>query len=314
VCTVGVGSSLLCVALVATALAICVCGVERRAIAVAGWLGLCAAWAMAPRGAAVGVLRVTFMDVGQGDAAIIEVPDGEVWLIDAGGLASSRDVAAASAPGEAITRTLAVYGHDAIDVAILSHPHPDHFMGLAGLGVPVRELWVADRNALRIPVIAALAGRGTRIVVPPLGVARTAGDVALRVLAPQLDGVLAPDPVRSVNDNSLVIAVEYAGRSVLFAGDLEAEGEVALVDAGLGHVDIVKVPHHGSPTSSSAAFVAATHPSLAVISCGVANAFGFPGPDVVARWRAAGAAVARTDRDGAVIVGVSRDGRLHVGR
>jgi len=76
----------------------------------------------------------------------------------------------------------------------------------------------------------------------------------------------------------------------------------------------VKVPHHGSPTSSSEPFVAAARPKLAVISCGVANAFGFPSSEVVARWQAAGAEVARTDQDGAVEVTISPSGTLAVTR
>ena len=119
---------------------------------------------------------------------------------------------------------------------------------------------------------------------------------------------LAADPVRSVNDNSLVVDRALRGRTFLFAGDLEAEGEEALVAAGIADVDVVKVAHHGSRTSSSPAFVAATRPELAVISCGVANAFGFPSPGVVDRWREAGARVERTDVGGAITVTVASDG------
>jgi competence protein ComEC len=124
----------------------------------------------------------------------------------------------------------------------------------------------------------------------------------------------AADPVRTVNDNSLVVALRYRGRTLVFTGDIEAEGEDAVVAAGLGAADVVKVPHHGSPTSSTAGLVAATHPALAVISCGAANAFGFPSPAVVERWRAAGADIARTDRDGAVTVTVDAGGGLAVER
>ena len=147
---------------------------------------------------------------------------------------------------------------------------------------------------------------------------RTQAGVTLEVLAPRFvraeGGVAieAADPVRTVNDNSLVVAIHYRGRTLLFAGDVEHEGEDALVGAGLGRVDVVKVPHHGSPTSSTEALIAATHPSLAVISCGRANGFGFPAPAVLARWTAAGARVARTDRDGSIIVVVDAAGGLAV--
>jgi competence protein ComEC len=341
------------------------------AIAIAAWLGAIALLVAAARGslgaarASLGALactavvaiaavsaraprrdlRVTFLDVGQGDAAVIEAPGGEIWLVDAGGEPGGSQDPATTGPGDALVRFLAARGIDHVDVAIVSHPHPDHYLGLFALAgrVPVGELWSADEEAPLtpsegskaredIPIIlsegpkdpsrrtfadaqAALAAHGTRIVHPPLGTARTAQGAALVVLAPATDlgdGVLAiatADPVRSVNDDSLVVAIEYAGRRVLFTGDLEAEGEAALPAT---RADVVKVPHHGSPTSSTAALVAATRPALAVISCGVANHFGFPSPAVVARWRAAGADVLRTDQRGAITVEVDTDGRLDV--
>ena len=310
---------------------------RRTRLDAAAWFALCLTWVVAQAPAPAGALRVTFLDVGQGDAALVELPGGAVWLIDAGGHASARDLAAASAPGGVITRALAAFGHDHIDLAVLSHPHPDHYLGLAGIAVPITELWLAAEPAppprapappsalpsLR-PVLAALAARGTRIGHPPLGLARRHGDgpaaVELVVWGPRYqpaDGAPvegAADPVRSVNDNSLVLSLHYRGRVIVLPGDLEAEGEDLAVAAGVPRADVVKVPHHGSPTSSSAAFVAATRPALAVISCGRGNTFGFPSPAVVARWQAAGAEVARTDAEGAITVIVDHAGGLHVDR
>lgn len=305
---VPVGSIAIASPLVVLALVVLALGIAMRPprrVLVAGWLALCATWALGRSPPPPGTLRVTFLDVGQGDAAMLELPDGHVWLVDAGGIPSSRDP---SAPGRAITRALEVYGHDRVDLAIISHPHPDHYLGLAALGVPVREIWSVDGPP------GAFAQIAPHAVHPPLGLARAEAGAELSVRAPEYEGREAADPVRTVNDNSLVVEVRYAGRSILFAGDLEAEGEEALVTGGVGHVDVVKVPHHGSPTSSTAVFVAATHPALAVISCGVANAFGFPAPEVIARWRAAGAEVARTDEDGAVTVTISASGAIAVDR
>jgi competence protein ComEC len=157
-------------------------------------------------------------------------------------------------------------------------------------------------------------------VHPPLGLALQRGGVDVVALAPRYQAAvdapleLAADPVRSVNDNSLVIALRFAGRTLLFTGDIEAEGEDQLVAAGLSRVDVLKVAHHGSPTSSSESFIAATRPALAVISCGRGNSFGFPSAAVLARLAAVGAEIARVDLEGSVGVTVDRDGAITVER
>jgi len=284
-------------------------------------------------------LSVTFLDVGQGDSAVVELPGGEAWLVDSGGRlfgapgagASDDDKLAALAgdPGEqAVWRYLHAHRIGRLALVIVSHPHPDHYGGLAAVAahVPIDELWVSgDETADPAwhALLATLAARGTRIVQPPLGLARERRGVRLLVLAPRpdddddaaADATLAAPSGRGVNDDSLVVRLEFAGRSLLFTGDLERPGEAALVASAppaLLHADVVKVPHHGSRTSSSPALVAATTPATVVISCGVANRFGFPAAEVVARWRAAAARVLRTDESGAVSVRIDPDGRLQV--
>ncbi len=320
---VAIANPIVLVALVAVSLALV--AAKKRAF---GWIVLCAVWTLARSPAPIGSLRVTFLDVGQGDAAIIELPDGGVWLVDAGGHANAGSLARASATGAVIDRALASAGHDRVDIAIVSHPHPDHYAGLAGMTMPIGELWSAaeveaDAGASARAfdrVARMLVERGTRWVHPALGVAAERAGVALVVWAPRFQRVeggalvAAADPVRTVNDNSLVVEVRFAGRSIVFAGDLELEGEELVAAAGLRGADVVKVAHHGSPTSSSPIFVDALAPEIAVISCGRGNAFGFPSPDVVARWRAAGAEVARTDLRGAVTIVVDSGGALAMDR
>lgn len=333
-------------------------GPHAAALAAASVAVLTISWVARPRLRAGDELRITFLDVGQGDAAVIELPDGEVWLVDAGGNPNGGDLQASARPGEIVARFLRQRRIERIDVAVLSHPHPDHYLGLLAVGaaMPIDELWSAaepepepESEPVTEPepateaatdaepgsvtesepvivhggagfssVAAWLTVRGTVWRHPLLG-DELHGDVTIRVLAPRYELAEPPtiataDPVRSVNDDSLVIAVERAGRCVLFAGDLEAEGEAALIaDAGGDlRCDVVKVPHHGSPTSSSAALVAATRPTLAVISLGRGNRFGFPGPAVLDRWHAVGARVLRTDLAGAVTVTIDRAGRLDV--
>ncbi|HEX8950220.1 MAG TPA: DNA internalization-related competence protein ComEC/Rec2, partial [Polyangia bacterium] len=269
-----------------------------------------AAWRVWSR-ASSETLTATFLDVGQGDACVVELPHGRVLVVDGGG---SFDPT--FDPGQqVIAPFLWRRGIRRIDLLVLSHPHPDHANGLPTLveQFPVGELWTNGQPTEQPGTVALLAAAARRQV--SVGAPRPIelGGATLRPLWPYDDGgELAVDPARGENDNSLVVAVGWRGRSLLFAGDLEAEGEAALLARAGPPVaaDVVKVPHHGSKTSSTAEFVAATHPSIAVISVGERNRWGFPNPGVTARWRDAGARVWRTDRDGGVTVTVDKRGRV----
>ncbi len=339
----------------AWALPTILCGRRRRGLVdLAAWCALCALWLAAPLAPPDGV-RVTFLDVGQGDAALLETPS-QLWLIDAGGAPGASTITAAAAPGRAIARLLELLDRRHLDVVVISHPHPDHYLGLLALEglVTIGELWLppgfvdepggpdytgersdaSSRREGRVDghrpatpsfrdVVAGLRRAGT-VVHPPPAAGRTSREGArLTVIAPRYrehPGAperLAADPIRTVNDNSAVVTLEYAGRRVLFPGDVELEGEDALVAAlppAALRADIVKVPHHGSRTSSTEPFIAAARAQLAIVSCGAGNRFGFPAPEVVERWRRSGAAVLRTDRGGAVIVELSADGGIEVRR
>ena len=135
-------------------------------------------------------------------------------------------------------------------------------------------------------------------------------------LGPFIDGRIGAPPGLTVNDASLVLRVVFAGRSVLFAGDLEADGEGELCgQRSLGQTvrsDVLKVPHHGSRTSSSDELVDAVEPEVAVMSLGWRNQFHFPAPEVLARYAAHGSRTLRTDRDGAVTVTIAPGGALSV--
>lgn len=319
------------------------CGRPRRgALDAAAWCGLCALWLAAPLPPPEGV-RVVFLDVGQGDAALIETAS-ELWLVDAGGAPGATSLEAASAPGRAIPRYLELSRRRHIDVAVISHPHPDHYLGLLALAgeVTIGELWLppgfvdareqASTYGAATPsfhaVVEQLRRAGTVVRAPPPEGRRSREGAQLTLVAPryrehaQGPEHLAADPIRSVNDNSAVVLLDYANRRVLLPGDLELEGEEALIAALPPHLlraDVIKVPHHGSRTSSTQGFVDAVLPAgadaraaapLAIVSCGAGNRFGFPAAEVVARWRSAGARVLRTDRGGAVIVEVAPDGSL----
>ena len=151
------------------------------------------------------------------------------------------------------------------------------------------------------------------MLAPTLGIARQRGDALIRVEQPSYEGPRATaDPVRSVNDNSLVVAVEYRGHRALFLGDVEAEGEAETVAHGHAAATIVKVAHHGSRTSSTDELIAASHATYAVVSSGRGNRFGLPRAEVLERWRDAGAIVLRIDAVGAVTAKIAPNGEFSV--
>jgi competence protein ComEC len=277
----------------------------------AGSLGA-RAWARAHARSA----RVTFLDVGQGDAAVLEAPGGEVMVIDGGGTFDDT-----FDPGERIVEPfLRARGIDRLVVVALSHPHPDHLNGLLRIAdrFPVGALWTSGDDGgnpvyRRLLAIAQLRG-----VPRPVPAPLSLGPMRVLPLGPftaDADGageqIRAP-PGLSVNDASLVLRVTFAGRALLFPGDLEADGEGELVGRrAVGQAvgaDVLKVPHHGSRTSSGGELIEAVAPALAVISLGWRNRFHFPAPEVLARYAAAGVQVLRTDLDGAITVTVEPGG------
>ena len=260
-------------------------------------------------------LRVTFLDVGQGDAAVIEVPGGRTLVIDGGGTYDgSFD------PGQRVVEPfLRRRGVASIDLMALSHPHPDHMGGLQWLvqRFGVRALWTSGddgKNPAYARLLSAAQARGTPAAPPA---PTWFGPLFAEPLGPWLDGRIAAPPGMSVNDASLVLRLDFAGRALLFPGDLEADGESELVGRATAgqtvRADVLKVPHHGSRTSSGDEFLDAVQPSLAVASLGWKNRFRFPSAEVAARYAARHVRWLRTDLAGAVTVTIDRRGAIAVG-
>jgi competence protein ComEC len=286
-------------------------GVATAAVARRPWLALTGTLAALIGFEAIartpprGRLRATFPDVAQGDSALVDFPDGSLMLVDGGGLVGSPvDV------GERVlVPVLRVRRRSAIDVVVLTHPHPDHFLGLrtALSAVDVGAFWDTGQGEAEgtagayAELLASLRGRGVRIVRPPsLCGSQSFGGARVDVLAP----CPGPSSDDGPNDNSFVLAIRHGRRAILFAGDAERTLEDRLVrDHGPAlRADVLKVGHHGSSTSSTPSFLAAVAPEIAVISSGVRNRFGHPHPVTIAALAAIDARVFRTDRDGAIVV------------
>jgi competence protein ComEC len=250
-----------------------------------------------------GVLRMTVLDVGQGDSALIDLPDGKLLLVDGGGFVGSP-----VDPGRSvILPLLRARRRDHLDIAVLTHPHPDHFLGLATVlrEVPVGELWDTGQGRAQGagPVYAAMIDDLKRRGVPIRGPAelcgpeRRFGGAALQVFAP----CPSFDPALGANDNSFVVHLRHGARSLLLTGDAESIEEERLLPLGAAlRADVLKVGHHGSRTSTSRALVEAVKPDVATISCGVRNRFGHPFPGTVAALQSAGVGVLRTDIAGSI--------------
>ncbi len=243
-------------------------------------------------------LRVTFLDVGQGDAAVIELPGGRVVVVDAGGFPGSDFDTGSAVVGPFLWAQKILR----IDALAMTHAHPDHSGGLPYLLVHhrPREFWwtgVAGEGASWARLERALVAGDTRVRVLTAGAPLPAFVAAVAVLHP-------PDASwRSLNDSSLTLRVTHGGAAVLLTGDIEARAEEQLLRAPARLASaVLKVPHHGSRTSSTPAFVAAVAPRVAVMSVGADNRYGLPSPEVEARYRAAGTCLLRTDRCGAVTV------------
>jgi competence protein ComEC len=254
-----------------------------------------------------GIARVSVLDVGQGDAILVEGSRGGRLLID-GGPDPDRLLVE-------LDRRIPPWDRR-IDAVILSHPHEDH---VAGLGL-LLERYRVDRvfePGMRGPG-PGYAAWVRRVSGPasPIRLGLAAGDhlkvdeVALRVLWPLAGAVPAepPDGGTGINNVSVVVLGEVGGRRFLLMGDIEEEIDPSLLAAGLPTVDLLKVAHHGSRTATTEPFVAAVRPRVAVASAGAGNPYGHPTRATLDRLAAAGARVLRTDRDGTVVVGFEADG------
>lgn len=242
-----------------------------------------------------GMMRVSYIDVGQGDCELIEC-DGSAVLID-GGESLYADFVLEFIKSRGITK---------LDCYIVSHPHSDH-MGAASAildGIATDKFVTTEFSELNMPTSQVFENMldslekqpNCEIVTVSAGDSFEIGKLRFNVLAPF-------EETSDYNNMSVVLRVDYGDTRFLFTGDAEKEVETQMLENGSDlKADVLKVGHHGSKTSTSAEFLKAVSPQIAVISCGSNNSYGHPHKETTELLKRCGVTVCRTDEDGTVTV------------
>ncbi len=243
------------------------------------------------------------LDVGQGTCQVVELPEGKVMVMDAGGMRTGTFDTGSRIVGPYL-RTL---GYTHIDILAFSHPETDHIGGLPSIVTQFRPdvLWTNgdtnNRNTAWISLAARLRQTGTRQVVFRDQAVIDRYGVSFHVFGSERCGA-ATDR----NSRSLVIRLSCNGHSMLLTGDIDQARELCLFHQGLRASDVVVVPHHGSRTSSSTVFVRHVRARAALIPAGWRNYLHLPARDVVQRWERSGAVVLTTGEAGTLTAGFGR--------
>jgi competence protein ComEC len=240
-------------------------------------------------------LTMTAIDVGQGDSLLITFPHNESLLVDGG----QPD------EGSTIVSYLRSVGISHLNGVVATHPDADHIGGLIDVlqSMPVDKVYdlgLAKSTTTYEKLLRIIMDKNISYATPRAGdTINLDPDTAVLVLNPSLP--LFP-MATDANDNSIVIKITYQHVSYLLTGDAESAAEARMVSLFNSSAYVLKVGHHGSKYSSSATFLKAVKPHIAVISVGAGNRFGHPAPETLARLAAVGATVYRTDHHGTIVV------------
>lgn len=241
-----------------------------------------------------GDLKVHFIDVGQGDSTLVEC-DGHFMLIDAGN----------NSKGTTVQLYLTKQGVDSLDYVIATHPDADHIGGLDVIlyKYPCETIFMTDVKAdskSYDEVLATLENKGYSYSFPGVGSEFPLGSAKFTIVSPA-------ERYEETNEDSIGILLENGAHRFLFVGDAEANAEADMINGDVDiAVDVLKVGHHGSYSSTSEAFLQAVNPKYAVISCGQGNTYGHPHEELLERLKSRNISVFRTDEQGSIVI--SSDG------
>lgn len=266
-----------------------------------------------------GRLHIDFLDVGQGDSALITLPTGETLLVDGGGKVNFNSLYVkredeepelfepdVQGVGETVVSAyLWEKGYDRVDYILTSHADADHIQGLVSVAQNFKiQAAIFGRTPFQdtdfTELYNVLRKKSIPLTVVSQGDVIEFGKVKIQVLYPYRD---ESEAAISDNNHSIVLRVIYGERKFLLTGDIEKETEAALLNSPeFLQADVVKVAHHGSKTSSTPHFIQSTEARLAVIPVGRESPFGHPKPEVVERWKQSGAKVLTTGENGTISI------------
>lgn len=254
-----------------------------------------------------GQVQLVFIDVGQGDAVAIRTPRARWLLIDAGPPQRGNGQ-------HPVVKELQAHGVQKLEALVLTHPDLDHFGGALDVigSFPVAEIVDPARPSPKagfIDILEASRDRGIRWRRAAAGQSWSIDGITLEVLAPA-DSLIQADT--EANASSVVLWLKWGDFDAILTGDAPAEVERSISSRFSGRVEVLKVGHHGSTTSSDSLFLDRTRPKVAVVSAGRNNRFGHPAPAVLDRLERVGALVSRTDLDGTIRVIGRRDGSYSI--